>query len=104
MTISELNNQIKKVVESILLKDDSFNARMIADDLINFSRYLDTQDGDQQYTILFHEKSFRVIVKGLLPSAPIGFQNYYNMSFTDDERDRLSDLQHTLYKIYDEIW
>lgn len=103
MTIFELDDKVQKVYEIISLKDTSFEARTIVDDLKNLSLYLENQDDNVSYNILLDEKYFRAMIRNLFPTAPIGFANYYNNDFNTVEKDQLSSLQDTLHKIYNEI-
>lgn len=100
MTIFELDDKVRKVYEIISLKDTSFEARIIVDDLKNLSLYLENQDGNVPYNILLDEKYFRAMIRNLFPT---GFANYYNNDFNTVEKDQLSSLQDTLHKIYNEI-
>lgn len=102
MRIFELNDKIQKVYRIISLKDTSFEAKVIAEDLKNLSLYLDDQDRNMSCDILFKEKYFKTMMRRLFPTAPIGFANYYNMSFNVDEKDPVSSLQDILHKMYNE--
>lgn len=85
MTIFELDDKIRKVYEIISLKDTSFEARIIADDLKNLSLYLENLDGNMPCSILLEEMYFRIMIRNLFPTAPIGFANYYNTCFNVDK-------------------
>lgn len=81
ITITEVKEIIKLGAETILANDNSYEAKYLVEQLMNFYSFLDSQKGSSDYCTLFDNVRFKRYMRSFFPGGRTGIGNYYSSKF-----------------------